>query len=70
MDRINEAAELIKKIARVILDPTGGKDMPAEERNAKRKGAVEDLDSAVDILASFADAAEGGIDLIGLKNKY
>lgn len=70
MDRVSEAADLIKKIGRVVLDPTGGKDMPPEERNLKRKSAIEDLDAVVDILASFADAAENGFELLELKKKY
>lgn len=69
-DKISICVDTSKKIADVLRDPTGGKDMTPEERSRRRGEAFEDINTCIDVLAAIASAGEGFADMITLQRKY
>jgi hypothetical protein len=69
-DKISICVNVSKKVANVLRDPTGGKDMSPEERNKRRTEAFDDINTCIDVLAAFASASDGFMDILTLQSKY
>lgn len=69
-DKITICVDTSKKVANALRDPTGGKDMTTEERARRRAEAFDDINTCIDVLAAFASASDGFMDILELQNKY